>query len=184
MLDRNRKANRWEDSASLARFVPSELAVPWLPVADEVSFALGRLHRTDAAVELRAAAYAIEPCHRRASALAYLYYDALMIAAAAPMRRGRDAGRDRGRRAARLAQSGPPARDREADRRAFLRWLRQALVHRPGSVKDLYRLGMFEPESRASTTPRRCARSGRRCRPTGRCLPRTRRASTTCDRHT
>ena len=54
MLDRNRKANRWEDSASLARFVPSELAVPWLPVADEVSFALGRLHRTDAAVELRA----------------------------------------------------------------------------------------------------------------------------------
>ena len=68
MLDRNRKANRWEDSASLARFVPSELAVPWLPVADEVSFALGRLHRTDAAVELRAAAYAIEPCHRRASA--------------------------------------------------------------------------------------------------------------------
>ena len=129
-LDRNLKSGRWEDSASLARHLPATLEGRWLEVADGVSFALGHLHRTDEAVALREAAYRVEPTYRRASALAYLHYDAMMQAAT-----GRHHRRDR---------RGAPRRDREADRRAFLRWLKQALEHRPGSVKDLYRLGMFE----------------------------------------
>lgn len=119
----------WDDLAALGSRVPGTLDRGWLSLADSVSFALGQLHRTDEAAALLERAWAVEPTHRRASSLAWLYYSALM-------------------RQNRPPRKGEPReeRDREADRAAFGRWIREALALEPDSIKDLYRLGIYESQ--------------------------------------
>jgi len=119
----------WDELAGLGARLPQTLDRHWLSFADSVSFALGQLHRTDEAAALLERAWAVEPTHRRASSLAWLYYSALM-------RQKRPPRRDEPRE----------PRDREADRRAFTRWIREALSFDPRSVKDLYRLGIYESQ--------------------------------------
>jgi tetratricopeptide (TPR) repeat protein len=121
-----KKRNAWEEIAARAAHVPEGFDAGWAPVADEIAFAFGQLHRTDEGVRLLERAFSLEPTHRRASGLAYLYYDALL--------------------GARRPKKGTPQRDREADRKAFERWVAEALKMRPGSVKDLYRLGEYEAQ--------------------------------------
>jgi|GEM_PF-615119 len=146
----NRRRCRWEETARLATALPVELTREWLAPADEIAFSLGRLRRTDDAARLLERAFALEPTARRASALAYLYYEALM-----PTRvRQPEAGAPEGRRGPRRrdgharghAGAPRPARDREADRAAFTRWITEALRLQPESIKDLYRLGVFEAQ--------------------------------------
>lgn len=111
----------WAAIAELAAELPKPLGREWLRAADEVAFALGRLGQTDRAAALVEAAFALEPTARRASALAYLFYDALL--------------RDRGR--------GAPSRDREA----FRAWMSRALSYdEPIRIKSLYRLGVYEAQ--------------------------------------
>jgi tetratricopeptide (TPR) repeat protein len=124
----HKQKRRWVEIASAADCIPADLSGHWLRIADEVAFALGQLRRTDEAAALFERAFAAEPTHRRASALAYLYYSALL------------GGRGPGKKNA------GPCRDREADLRAFTRWMHEALERDPGSIKDLYRLGVFEAQ--------------------------------------
>jgi tetratricopeptide (TPR) repeat protein len=114
----------WEAIAAHAPEVPPALEGSWFAVADEVGFALGQLQRTDEAAELFERVYEAKPSRRAASALAYVYYDALL------RRRSKDG----------------PERSKEADRQAFTRWIRTALSHDPRSLTDLYRLGVFEAQ--------------------------------------
>jgi tetratricopeptide (TPR) repeat protein len=123
------KRCEWDAIAALAPRLPPTLTPPWLWLADEVAFALSRLRRTDAAAALVERAYLLEPTHRRAACLAYIYYDVL-LATRRPPRRGETA----------------PQRDREADRRQFEAWMKQALRFEPDSIKDLYRLGVYEAQ--------------------------------------
>lgn len=119
----------WDDLGALGARLPPTLDRAWLSLADSVSFALGQLHRTDEAAALLERAWAVEPTHRRASSLAWLYYSALM-------------------RSKRPPRDGEPRerRDREADRAAFGRWMKEALSRDPHSIKDLYRLGIYESQ--------------------------------------
>jgi tetratricopeptide (TPR) repeat protein len=126
----HRRKNDWPAIAALAREIPAELCMEWLPLADEVAFALGQLRQYDRSIRLREAAFAVEPTHRRASGLAYLYYEAMM-SRHGPRRAGHDS---------------QPMRDHEADRRAFARWMAEALRMEPDSIKDLYRLGVYEAQ--------------------------------------
>ena len=112
----------WEGIAQFAEALPGELSEEWLEVADEVAFALGQLRETDRAVRLLSAAYEVQSAPRRASSLAYLYYDACL------QRNGR----------------GAEGRDREADKQAFRHWMEAALGFDVIQVKNLYRLGTFE----------------------------------------
>jgi tetratricopeptide (TPR) repeat protein len=129
LIREHKKRHRWDAIAALRSSLPEELETPWLDIADEIAFALGQKHRTDEAVSLLTRVFALEPTHRRASALAYLHYDALL--------QGRKERRGRG---------GGGARDTEADKKAFTRWMKEALSRRPDSIKDLYRLGEFEAQ--------------------------------------
>lgn len=239
--------NDWQAISHLGRKLPSDWGAEWLEAADEVAFSLGQLHQTDAAVALYERGFSLAPTHRRASALAYLFYDAMLNAKnnrggpalgeqrgggpsrgrtadarrADPRRRNVDrvrpgprtespqrpsqapdgrpgdgshlseVARPAGEEAAiqgapeparidpstmpsarsgtahpSLAQRGnehdderpprddrgappaeaPRARDREADRQAFLQWIEEALRLRPDAIKDLYRLGEFEAQ--------------------------------------
>jgi tetratricopeptide (TPR) repeat protein len=122
-----KRADRFEDLAALHDRLPRPLDRAWLPVADEVSFALGHLRRTDSAARLLEEAFALEPTHRRASGLAYLYYDAAL----AQLRPGKG------------GEKGP---SKEVLRKGFRRWIGEALRLRPDSIKDLYRLGVFEAQ--------------------------------------
>jgi len=123
-----RDAGDWDAIAGLRDHMPNPLVEGWLDLADEVAFALGHLGRLDEAIRLYLAAYDIEPTRRRASSLAYLHYAALMEA----KNRRQDVGR--------------ATRDRELDRKAFVRWMQVALGYDPGSIKDLYRLGIYEAQ--------------------------------------
>ena len=114
----------WEAIASRAADLPRVLEGDWIHIADEVAFALGQLARTDEAACLFERVYEVRPSRRIASALAYVYYDALLR---------------------RRARNGP-SRDKEVDRKSFVRWIRTALEHDPRSVTDLYRLGVFEAQ--------------------------------------
>jgi tetratricopeptide (TPR) repeat protein len=138
--------NDWAAIAALGKKIPTPLETAWLTCADEVAFAMGQLHRTDEAGSLLEQAYAMVPNHRRASSLAYIYYDAMLLARAPAAQR----------KQASAANDTP--RDFNRDREAFLKWLGVALEHRPDSIKDLYRLGNFEAqiENRRDKPALRC----------------------------
>jgi Tfp pilus assembly protein PilF len=125
-----KKDNRWDAIAEVVSELSDGLPVEWLPIVDEVAFALGQLRRWGEAIALLECAYKLEPTHRRASSLAYLHYDALMNAREKPEK----------------GKPERPPRDREADRRGFERWIQEALRLRPNAVKDLYRLGVYESQ--------------------------------------
>jgi len=112
---------KWQDLAALATSLPSELAEPWLEATDCIAFALTQLHRTLEAASLLERAYQVSATPRRASALAYCHYDALLQHKA---------------RTSRLS-------DPDAHRKAFERWITEALRLRPDSIKDRYRLGVY-----------------------------------------
>ncbi len=122
-----KKRNDWDAIRALAPELPSPLTPASLPLADEIAFALGRVRRHRAAIKLASEACMLERTWRRASALAYLHYDAAIAD-------GRDVPKD--------------ARplDREEAREGFRRWIAVALELRPDSIKDLYRLGVFEAQ--------------------------------------
>ncbi len=125
-----RRRNEFAKIADLEPRIPATLTRDWLPVADEVAFALCHQHRNAAATKLLLRAWMLEPSQRRASALAYHHYDALF----ALMRPGP------------RSAAGTAAADREALRKGFRKWIEEALRREPGSVKDLYRLGEFEAQ--------------------------------------
>lgn len=116
-----RSKNAWEDIAALGSRIPADFDASWLSAVDHVAFALGQLGRTAPAVALTERAFGLEPTHRRASALAYLHYDALL--------------RHKNRK--------PRLDDPEPYRRAFERWIGEALRLRPDSLVDHYRLGVY-----------------------------------------
>jgi tetratricopeptide (TPR) repeat protein len=118
----------WEELAALALELPERLEGPWLRVADSSGFALGRLKRFEEAARVFERAWDVEPTHRRASALAYQAYGALL--------EDRNARRD-----AKL-----PEERREHWKKEFRRWIAEALRLVPNSVADLYRLGEFEAQ--------------------------------------
>lgn len=116
------KADRkWESLAALAGELPPDWGREWLPVADEAAFALGQLGRFDEARDLFLACYDHEPSHRFASALAYVHYAALL--------------RHKVRK--------PRLAEPEPYRKAFERWVTEALRHKPDSLPDRYRLGVY-----------------------------------------
>lgn len=124
------RAGDLEAIAALAAELPAELDPSLLRVADEVAFALGRLHRHDEAISVLERAYAVAPTWRRASGLAWHHYSAAM----------------REPRRVRPAQRAQRAERRETLRRGFRRWIAEALRLDPQSVKDLYRLGLWEAQ--------------------------------------
>lgn len=113
--------SRWEDLARLSSLLPADWPGEWLPVADNVSFALGQLGRHEEAIALLVRADGVEPTHRRASSLAYLYYDALLLHKS---------------RKQKLS-------DPEHWRKHFEAWITEALRRQPDSVVDRYRLGVY-----------------------------------------
>lgn len=155
LIHEHRRLRRWAETAALAPCVPAgALGGTWLLVADEIGFALGQLRRTREAAGLLERTFAAEPTRRRASALAYLYYDALFAS-----RRGPEPLDDaeshepavesrstRNRRGEPAGGRGAPRRDREALRLGFTRWTQEALRLEPDSIRDLYRLGVFEAQ--------------------------------------
>ncbi len=124
-----KRTSDWQTIERGAAHLPMPLSREWLPAADTLVFALGQLGEVDRALRLGEAAWELEATHGRASALAYLCYSALFTLAVP--RRGR----------------GPaPAAGREAYRKGFRRWIAEALKFDPASIKDLYRLGIFEAQ--------------------------------------
>lgn len=95
-----------------------------LVLADAVAFALGQLQRPHESIALLERAFALEPTSRRASALAYHHYTEAM----------------------RLRQARTNDRDLEPLRRGFHHWIDVALRLEPDSIKNLYRLGIFEAQ--------------------------------------
>lgn len=135
----------WEEAANHGANLPSTLTQEWLAVADEIAFAAGLAKRPKQAIRLYEKAWAIDPGNwRRASSLAYIYY------AAALERRNKEV-LENGRR----NHDGSPGRmskpfeDLAELRDGFRKWITEALALRPDSVKDLYRLGMFEAQVEA-----------------------------------
>lgn len=126
-----RERKDWEALAALAAELPAELDGDSAALADEVAFALGQLRRFDAGIELLERAWRVEGTYRRASALAYLHYSASMELRVPARARERGAGLQ-------------PARERH--REGFRAWIAEALRLGGGSVKDLYRLGIFEAQ--------------------------------------
>ncbi len=121
-----KQENDWPAIAALAEHLPVPLEPAWLGVADDVAFAFGQLRHWKVAMALTESAYELEPTWRRASSLAYLYYDA-SLALVGPQRP-------------------KPDMDRETLRQGFRTWIGKALEHDPDSIKDLYRLGVFEAQ--------------------------------------
>jgi tetratricopeptide (TPR) repeat protein len=116
-----KRRNDWEPLAALAAELPPQWGRDWLPVAADVAFALGQLGRNSAARDVLERAYDIDPCHRTASALAYVHYDALL--------------RHKVRK--------PRLDEPEPWRKGFERWIAEALRRRPDSIADRYRLGVY-----------------------------------------
>jgi len=116
-----KRRSEWEPLAALAAELPPHLGAEYLPVADEVAFAYTQLGRDQAARDLLLRAYDIEPTHRRASALAYVHYSALL--------------RHKVRK--------PRLDEPEPWRKGFERWIAEALRHKPESLVDRYRLGVY-----------------------------------------
>lgn len=127
-LDRLKKACDWQAIAARGAELPEDFGREWLEEADAVGFALGQLRRHDEALAMVGRAYALEPNHRRASALAYLHYDACWTIA-------------------KERRSSPEQLHRHKD--GFRHWIAEALRLSPGDMKDLYRLGVFEAQLEA-----------------------------------
>ena len=111
----------WPALAALASHIPDGWGREWLGVADEVAFALSQLHRCTEARDLLLRAWELEPIHRFASSLAYVHYDALM--------------QHKIRK--------PRLDDPEPYRKAFERWVGEALRLHPDSIPDRYRLAVY-----------------------------------------
>ncbi|GAB4200711.1 MAG: hypothetical protein OHK0013_12040 [Sandaracinaceae bacterium] len=144
-----RRAVEGDDPAVLDTLVsrlPSALDARTARVADQLAFGLGRFHRYDDAIALLERAYAVAPTWRRASSLAWCFYSAALDEAGPGRGRGPRRGEDE-RRARRDREVGrDPSARREALRKGFRRWVGEALRHDPSSIKDLYRLGLFESQ--------------------------------------
>ena len=136
-IDGLRSRDDWGAIVALADRLPSELDAAWEPVAGEIAFALGQRKRFGEAIAILERCFAIVPAPRRASALAYLHYAALLEAASPERRRGAWGDRGRGER---------DAHGRETLEKGFRRWIGVALDLSPASIKDLYRLGVFEAQ--------------------------------------
>lgn len=127
-----RTRGAWDDLIALAADVPKPLTVEALELADVVCFALGHVGEFVRAFDLAEALYAVEPSDRRASGAAWVAYASLM-----EQRKVRQ----------------PDDRrflERQRARDAFRRWNGEALARQPGSIKDLYRLGLFEAQLEAA----------------------------------
>lgn len=128
-----RRGNNWK---AIAAWLP-RLRRPFVgreaALAEEIAFALGQMRKWDEAIQLTEELYALAPSHKLASSLAYLHYAALMDLDARP----RDGSAAKPEGAALSAR-------RDSLRDGFRRWMDDALNRRPTSVKDLYRLGIFE----------------------------------------
>jgi tetratricopeptide (TPR) repeat protein len=116
-----KRHNEWEPLAALAAQVPRDWGADWLPAADACAFALGQLGRCADANALLLRAYEIAPTYQRASALAFIHYDALL--------------RHKVRK--------PRLDEPEPYRQAFERWIAEALRLKPNSLVDRYRLGVY-----------------------------------------
>lgn len=123
------KATDWDGLAALEKRLPADLDRAWAEVADKVAFGLGQLRETTRAARLLERCWEVEPTWRRASALAYVHYDAALRL-----------------RNARRGDGGDEKPDRETLREGFRRWIAEALRLFPTSIKDLYRLGVFEAQ--------------------------------------
>ena len=131
--------NDWEAVIAIGRDLPPELDTDWARVADEVAFALGQRKRFAEGTALLIRCWAVGKTHRRASALAYLHYAACFERRAPRERRPRGG----------LSRSAGPTNagaTLEELRQGFRRWMDEALGLCPGSIKDLYRLGLFEAQ--------------------------------------
>ncbi|MFO0695984.1 MAG: hypothetical protein U0230_20645 [Polyangiales bacterium] len=136
VLDQARAAFRAGDWDALVACAPSSLALgpddeelAWL-----LSFGLTHRDRHLEAAALLERAYASAPGHRLASALAYVLYEA-SLRLAAPRHGSPDPEHP---------TFGPE--DRTAVHEGFLHWIEEALRYEPGSIKDLYRFGVFEAQ--------------------------------------
>ena len=141
LVEEKVKRKAWEEGANFGGNLPSELDPAWIPVCDEIAFCAGLAKRPKQAVKLYERAWAVDPDNwRRASALAYLYYEAALG-------RRKEDTYQRGRRRDVSAKRTPkPFEDLAELRDGFRKWIGIALTLRPDSVKDLYRLGMFESQ--------------------------------------
>jgi hypothetical protein len=115
----------WTELAALRTKLPQPLDTDALELADAVVFALGQSKNFVDAVALGLDAYAVQRTWRGASTLAYLHYASLLEAPHAD-------------------RSGARCLPRQEAREAFRQHIAEALRFRPDSVKDLYRLGVFE----------------------------------------
>jgi tetratricopeptide (TPR) repeat protein len=119
-------AKRWPELSSLAAALPRPLSLEALSACDTIAFGLTQEKRFRDAFALYEEAFALSPTYRRASALAYVAYASLFAEARPP--------------------KGASPLPREDAKRAFRAYVGRALELRPGSIKDLYRLGIFEAQ--------------------------------------
>jgi tetratricopeptide (TPR) repeat protein len=152
-LHEYRSRRDWEAVIAVGRKLPATLdSHDWCDVADAVAFGLGQRGRHLEAIELLERVVQVAPTPARYSSLAYLHYDAaLRLAVRRPAGKTREGGGGKGERAGRRDDAPQPTgaelqRLRELHRKGFRRWIAEALRARPDSVKDLYRLGIFEAQ--------------------------------------
>ncbi len=127
--ERHFRACAWPQLAGLAAQLPVELDGEAARVADACAFALGQLGRQAEAITLLERAWAVEPTYRRASALAYQHYTAAMQ-----------------RRNPRARANADEGLSLQTLKDGFRRWLGEALRLYPASIKERYRLGIFEAQ--------------------------------------
>ncbi|MFO7181317.1 MAG: hypothetical protein DIU78_021625 [Pseudomonadota bacterium] len=116
----------WELLAELATSLPERIDSAWLATADKCAFGLSQLGRYEEAETIQLRAWEVEETHRRASALAYFAYAALL--------------RHKNRK--------PRLADPEAARKKFEHWIAKALELDPRSITDHYRLGVYHASVR------------------------------------
>lgn len=134
-----RRSNNWKAIAAWLPRLTRPFSAREAGVAEEVAFALGQVRQWDAAIRLTEELFGLTPSHKLASSLGYLHYAALMDLEGKP--REGDPARPEG---AALAARRDVLRD------GFRKWIEEALERRPTSVRDLYRLGIFEARLCAS----------------------------------
>lgn len=137
------RRKNWEEAANYGSQLPQPLTMAWVGVADEIAFCASLAKRPKQAIRIYERAWAVDPGNwRRASAIAYVYYDAAL---------GRKKKEPAGPRRKQGEEPKPPKpfEDLAELREGFRRWIGEALALRPDSVKDLYRLGVFEAQIEA-----------------------------------